>query len=122
MEQRSHGNLMTNPSDATLAPAIAAVAAKIHKFRDRPLGEQNTKASLIEPVLEALGWDIRDPDEVHREFRHTSKDSPVDYALKINRIPQLFSRPRAWGRTSPTTAGLRRCWGTPRWPGRPGAC
>ncbi|MCC7419345.1 MAG: hypothetical protein IT428_03585 [Planctomycetaceae bacterium] len=45
---------------------------------------------MIEPILEALGWDIRDPDEVHREFKPTSKDSPVDYALKIMRKPRLF--------------------------------
>ncbi|MET0236813.1 MAG: hypothetical protein ABW224_19345 [Kibdelosporangium sp.] len=25
------------------------------------IGEQNTKASLIEPVIKALGWDVLDP-------------------------------------------------------------
>lgn len=74
----------------TLADTIATVATKARKFSGRKLGEQNTKASLIEPVLEALGWDIRDPDEVHREFRGKSRDNPVDYALKILRKPRLF--------------------------------
>ena len=45
---------------------------KIRKYQDRNIGEQNTKASLIEPVLEALGWDVRDPDEVFREFKAKS--------------------------------------------------
>jgi hypothetical protein len=52
---------------------------------------------LIEPLLEALGWDIRDPDEVHREFRPTSKDSPVDYALKLLRKPRLFIEAKGLG-------------------------
>ncbi|MFG0241662.1 MAG: hypothetical protein ACF8R9_02630 [Phycisphaerales bacterium JB054] len=73
-----------------LTDTIVAVATKARKFSGRKLGEQNTKASLIEPILEALGWDIRDPDEVHREFRGKSRDNPVDYALKILRKPRLF--------------------------------
>jgi len=81
-----------------ILPAVLDDARKkIVKFRDRGMGEQNTKASLIEPVLEALGWDIRDPDEVHREFRANSKDSPVDYALKLLRKPQLFLEAKGLG-------------------------
>ncbi len=81
---------MPDPFDSKLRAVIQTAADRIGKFRDRGLGEQNTKASLIEPLLEALGWDIRDPDEVHREFRPTTKDSPVDYALKFLRKPRLF--------------------------------
>lgn len=83
----------------TLLDSITGVAAKARKFTDRGIGEQNTKASLIEPVLEALGWDIRDPDEVHREFRPTGKDSPVDYALKLMRKPRLFVEAKGLGET-----------------------
>jgi hypothetical protein len=84
---------------ATLLDVISAVSAKVKKFGDRGLGEQNTKASLIEPMLECLGWDIRDPDEVHREFRPTGKDSPVDYALKLMRKPRLFLEAKGLGET-----------------------
>lgn len=84
---------------ATLQEVIQSVSAKVKRFGDRRLGEQNTKASLIEPVLEALGWDIRDPDEVHREFRPTGKDSPVDYALKLVRRPRLFLEAKGLGET-----------------------
>jgi len=73
------------------------IRSKIAKFRDRGLGEQNTKASMIEPVLEALGWDVLDPDEVHREFKANSKDCPVDYALKLFRKPQLFVEAKGLG-------------------------
>ncbi|MCL4434830.1 MAG: restriction endonuclease [Actinobacteria bacterium] len=54
------------------------------------VNEANTKIVLIEPILEALGWDIRDPDEVHREYRRLPGDNPVDYALLLLHAPQLL--------------------------------
>jgi hypothetical protein len=78
---------------------IHDVAEKVRRFQDRSLGEQNTKASLIEPVLEALGWDIRDPDEVHREFKPTSQDKPVDYCLTLLRKPRLLVEAKGLGET-----------------------
>ncbi len=90
---------MGDRPDGRLLTAIDSVVAKVRKYQDRGLGEQNTKASLIEPVLEALGWDIRDPDEVHREFKPTSKDCPVDYALKLLRKPRLFVEAKGLGET-----------------------
>ena len=81
---------MANQGDADLENTIKGVVEKIRRFKGRGIGEQNTKASLIEPILEALGWDIRDPDEVHREFKPVPRDSPVDYALKLIRKPRLF--------------------------------
>ncbi len=81
---------MTDEQFASLQQTIRETAARIQKFQERAIGEENTKVSLIEPVLAALGWDTRDPDEVHREFKPTTKDSPVDYALKVMRKPRLF--------------------------------
>ena len=81
-----------------LRERLQALVRRILKDRDRRIGEQNTKAMLIEPILEALGWDIRDWDEVHREFRAKSADSPVDYALKIMRTPRLFLEAKGLGR------------------------
>ena len=60
-----------------LRERLQTLIPRILKDRDRRLGEQNTKATLIEPTLEALGWDIRDWDEVHREYRGKGSDSPV---------------------------------------------
>ncbi|MGQ9732196.1 MAG: type I restriction endonuclease [Candidatus Zipacnadales bacterium] len=62
----------------------------VEEGRTLPLGEQNTKAILIEPVLEALGWNVRDPDEVFREYYREPNDPRVDYALFIEGSPRLF--------------------------------
>jgi predicted type IV restriction endonuclease len=86
-----------DPEHDRLRQAIHDAAAKAKRYHDRGIGEQNTKASLVEPILEALGWDIRDPDEVHREFRPTGRDSPVDYALKLIRKPRLFLEAKGLG-------------------------
>ena len=43
---------MTNEK---LLAGVRTAVQKVQKFKDRTLGEQNTKASLIEPILEALG-------------------------------------------------------------------
>src|SRR5262249_36833849 len=67
------------------------------QYRERGLGEENAKASLIEPVLEALGWDIRDPDVVYREFRPNPKDNPVDYCLRLMRNTRLLIEAKGLG-------------------------
>ncbi len=33
------------------------------------MGEQDTKAALISPVLRALGWDVEDVEQVRHEYR-----------------------------------------------------
>ena len=47
----------------------------------REYDEANTKQAVVLPVLDALGWDIFDVDEVEPEYRIEGK-SAVDYALK----------------------------------------
>jgi predicted type IV restriction endonuclease len=92
---------MTGEQKVRLRETVTEMIDKIRRFQDRSLGEQNTKASLVEPVLEALGWDIRDPDEVHREFKAVSQDKPVDYCLTLLRKPRLLVRgqgPRGYPR------------------------
>jgi Restriction Enzyme Adenine Methylase Associated/Type I restriction enzyme R protein N terminus (HSDR_N) len=59
------------------------------------MGEQNTKAALIVPVLRALEWDVEDPDEVTLEYRRRGADKPVDYALSLQRKPTLFVEAKA---------------------------
>jgi hypothetical protein len=56
------------------------------------MSEQNTISTLIEPLLEVLGWNIRDPDEVQRGYQiHVGeKLEYVDIALKINNRPVVF--------------------------------
>jgi predicted type IV restriction endonuclease len=90
---------MNEQQVAHLEETVSKTLALIQRFRDKDLGEQNTKASLIDPILDALGWNIRDPDEVHREYKPTSKDCPVDYALKLLRKPRLFVEAKGLGET-----------------------
>jgi hypothetical protein len=56
------------------------------------MSEANTISILIEPFLEALGWNIRDFEEVQREYSvHVGeKIEYVDIALKINNKPVIF--------------------------------
>lgn len=61
------------------------------------VGEQNTKAAVIEPVLAALGWSLFDLDEVQREYRRRPSDNPVDYALLLLRKPRLFVEAKGIG-------------------------
>lgn len=76
-----------------------ALAARISELRDRmvrvrkrgePIGEEDTKRVFVNPLLQTLGWDIQDLDEVKNQYRHRSQDNPVDYALFMLRTPCLF--------------------------------
>jgi len=78
-----------------LREVLHQCAARIEKHRDRghrPINEANTKASLIEVMLRALGWDTTDTDEVDREYRHGTRHNPTDYALIL---PDRHDRPCA---------------------------
>jgi hypothetical protein len=61
------------------------------------LTESDTIRVLILPVLEALGWDLQDVEEVRSEYRHASADNPVDYALFLHATPALFVEAKALG-------------------------
>ena len=84
-----------------LAATISKLRSKIKRFRKAGprIGEENTKVTLVEPVLAALGWDVEEPDEVHREYRKKPQDAPVDYALCIARTPRLFVEAKALARS-----------------------
>ena len=58
-----------------LKRTLAEVAERIARYRDSRIGEQNTKATLIAPILRALGWNVEDLDEVHLEYRYKSQDN-----------------------------------------------
>ena len=95
---------MTNSTRQSLTSVLPKLRKRIHKIQNRNehIGEQNTKAALIDPLLAALGWDVEDIDEVSREYRRKPQDNPVDYALFMLRSPRLFvdlSRPRGLRKT-----------------------
>ena len=70
---------------------ILKLAEKIRRYRsdgvDKDLSEQDTKAVLVEPLLEIAGWAVRDPRQVSREDRPTIR--PVDYSLKLKGKPEV---------------------------------
>ena len=81
-----------------LAKALVEVRRRIQLASKRGLNEQNTKATLIEPVLRVLGWNVEDVEEVQREFRIKTTDKPVDYCLLDNRTPRLFIEAKSLGK------------------------
>ncbi len=77
-----------------LIQTIEGVRAKLAALRKHPLKETPTRTIIVDPLLEALGWDVRDPDEVELEYP-TVDGKSVDYALKINRKPVLLVEAKA---------------------------
>ena len=82
-----------------LASVIDRVRDRVRDYADRRvrLTESDTIRVLILPVLEALGWDLQDVEEVRSEYRHASADNPVDYALFLHGSPALFVEAKALG-------------------------
>ncbi|MGI8827445.1 MAG: restriction endonuclease [Chloroflexota bacterium] len=78
-----------------LQSELAQVRDRVRRYRHSLINEQNTKATLIDPVLRALGWNLEDLDEVQREYKPKSADNPVDYALLILGSPRLFVEAKA---------------------------
>ena len=68
---------------------IEATQSKLGGLRKRSLKETPTRTIIVDPLLEGLGWDVRDPDEVQLEYP-TVDGKSVDYALLINRKPVLL--------------------------------
>ncbi len=68
---------------------IEELRFKLDRHRKEDLKEYPTRTIFIDPLLQALGWDIRDPDEVQLEYP-TIDGKSVDYAPKLNRKPVLF--------------------------------
>lgn len=96
----------TAPAEtAVTAPAIPPTLEKyighatkiIERFGD--MDEANTISTLIEPLLEALGWNIRDPEEVQRQYpiKVGEKIEYVDIALKIKNKPVMFIEAKSVG-------------------------
>jgi hypothetical protein len=81
----------------SLSRVLVDVRERIAIAGSRGLNEQNTKATLIEPILRALGWDTEDVDEVRREYRLRTQDKPVDYGLLAHREPRLLVEAKGLG-------------------------
>jgi len=78
-----------------LISLIEATRGKIDALRKHGLKETPTRTIVIDPLLEALGWDVRDPDEVQLEYP-TLDGKSVDYGLKLNRKCVLLVEAKAF--------------------------
>jgi predicted transport protein len=75
-----------------------AVEAVLERAQRGSMNESNTKVLLVEPILQALGWDTTNLDCVTRE--HKVYDGTfLDYALLAGGRPVLFVEAKAWGAT-----------------------
>jgi len=72
-----------------LRQTVEALRAKLDGLRKQDLKETPTRTIIIDPILEALGWNVRDPDEVQLEYP-TVDGKSVDYACKINEEPVVL--------------------------------
>jgi predicted transport protein len=79
-----------------LIHAIQSIRQKLPTLRKQGLKETPTRTIIIDPLLEALGWDVRDPSEVEMEYP-TVDGRSVDYALKLNEQPVLLIEAKALG-------------------------
>ncbi len=72
-----------------ITKCIENLRMKQDKHRKGGLKEYPTRTIFVDQLLNALGWDVRDPDEMELEYP-TIDGKSVDYAAKINRKPVLF--------------------------------
>lgn len=84
-------------SSSFLLKVLDTARSRIITYRDRRvrLTESDTIRVLILPIIEALGWDTGDVEEVKSEYRHKTSDNPVDYALFLQSAPVLFVEAKA---------------------------
>lgn len=68
---------------------IEQLRLKLERHRKQDLKETPTRVIFVDPLLHALGWDVRNPDEVELEYP-TIDGKSVDYAPKINGKPVLL--------------------------------
>ncbi len=79
-----------------LIKCIENLRVQLVRHRKEGLKEYPTRTIFIDPLLIALGWDVRDPDEV--ELEHPTVDGKsVDYAMKVNRKVALHLEAKQLG-------------------------
>ena len=77
---------------------IDELRQQLERHRRSGLKEYPTRTIFIDPLLGALGWDVRDPDEVQLEYP-TIDNKSVDYAMKVNRKAVLLVEAKQLGDT-----------------------
>ena len=103
---------MSKSTNAELLEKLESHAVRVRSIRDLCTNEEQTKVSLINPYLEHLGFDVRDPRYVQLEYRSDigSGTERVDYALLKNGNPALLieAKPATKELPQEATSQLRR--------------
>ena len=103
---------MSKSSNAELLEKLESHAVRVRSLREYCTNEEQTKVSLINPYLEHLGFDVRDPRYVQLEYRSDigSGTERVDYALLKNGNPALLieAKPATMELPQEATTQLRR--------------
>ncbi len=79
-----------------LKECIESLQAKLERYKRFGLKETPTRTIFVDPLLQALGWDVTNWDEVELEYP-TAGGRFVDYALKLDDKPVLFVEARPLG-------------------------
>jgi len=72
-----------------LIAVIENIRSNLDSWRKPGLSETPTRTVVIDPLLEGLGWEVRDPRNVRLEYVTCAKKK-VDYALFLNGKPVIF--------------------------------
>ncbi len=79
-----------------LRECIESLQTKLERHKRFGLRETPTRTIFIDPLLQALGWDVTNWDEVELEYP-TAGGKSVDYALKLDDRPVLFVEAKPLG-------------------------
>jgi len=66
------------------------VKNSIKSLTGKKISENDTKEVLISRLLRELSWNIYDPQEVKREYKHKNHPDSADFALILNNKPVLL--------------------------------
>lgn len=92
------------------ADHVAALAAKARKVGKSLQTEEATKTALIMPFIQALGYDIFNPEEVIPEFIADigeKKGEKVDYAICSDGKPIIIVECKAYGSSLDVAQGVQ---------------
>ena len=97
----------TNTLQVVLTQAKDRLSAS--KKYPQKLGEQNTKSTAITPILETLGWDVTNFEEVCFEYKSRAGGNPVDYGLLWKGKPRLFVEAKGYGENIDDIRWVEQC-------------
>lgn len=96
-------NTAAAPSDA-FRDRLAELVARFDRHRDQYLkasyNETEARAEFIDPLFEALGWDVRNTAGARPTEREVIRESGrtlgrVDYAFRVEAQPRFFVEAKA---------------------------